>query len=101
MRRHKGNVASLRAYGLKKSIIKANRLLDKKPKWNDEKMLTEADVDAYIERLQEKLDTDPKVGQILLRWMELKKKYKSNDLNPLLDDVDDELPAPEVKKHTK
>ena len=48
--------------------------------------MNEADVDAYIDRMQQEIPNEPKVANCLLRWLELKKKY-STSRNPLDDEV--------------
>lgn len=60
---------------------KALRLVKGLPKWNDEKVLTEKQIDTYIEKLKKDAPNDPKVASILLKWLELKKKYQMPDAN--------------------
>ena len=58
---------------------KGLRLVMKRPKWNDEKVLTEKDIDEYIEKLKKKHPNNPKVAKVLLKWLELKQKVQENN----------------------
>ena len=66
---------------LKGSCSKALRLIKGQPKWNDEKLLTEKEIDEYIEKLAKDYENEPKVAIILLKWLDLKKKYLIPDAN--------------------
>jgi len=61
------------------TTTKGLRLAMRKPKHNDEKVLTESEIDDYIARLKEKYPNDPKVAKVLLKWLELKQRVKENN----------------------
>ena len=73
-----GYAKNLHLHKRKQQIGKVERLVVGQPKWRTEKLMNEQDVDDYIEHLKEQLEDDPKVANVLLKWMELKKKYAKN-----------------------
>jgi len=73
-----GYAKNLHAHKRKQQIQKMERLVMGLPLWRTEEHMDEMDVDNYIEHLKEKLVDDPKVANVLLKWMELKKKYAKN-----------------------
>jgi len=58
---------------------KGLRLARKQPKWNDEKVLTEKQIEEYIESMMKKYKDEPKVANVLIKYLELKQKSRESN----------------------
>lgn len=67
------NLSGIQKYKRLKRIYRLNRQFEYNYREND-KIMDEQQVDDYIQSLKDNSKDDPKIGELLIKWMDVKRK---------------------------